>query len=160
MPNSTNNIVLAYIGLGSNLNNPVAQLKRALQSLRSLKNCIFICNSTFHQSIAIGPGKQQDYLNAVAKISTTLHPCQLLEKLQAIEDSQQRTRSIRWGARTIDLDILLYGNEIINSADLIIPHPQLNKRPFVIEPLLEIEPDLELPTGESLVSFSASFQLT
>ncbi len=140
------NNVIVYISLGSNLNNPQLQLENALQSLKSLDGSKFLCCSKFHETAAIGPGIQPDYLNAAAKISTRLPPIELLKNLQAIENQQKRERTIHWGARTIDLDILLYGDHIINLPNLTIPHPRMKGRAFVMEPLLEIEPGLIVPT--------------
>ena len=145
-----------YIGLGSNLNNPTKQLQSAFDTLANTVGVGISCCSSFYQSKAVGPGVQADYLNAVVCINTTLTPLSLLDILQDIEHKQQRTRDIRWGPRTIDLDILLYGDQVIASSRLQIPHPEMKNRNFVLYPLAEIAPLLQLPNGESLTSILAS----
>ena len=101
----------------------------------------------------MGPQDQPDYLNAVAALETTLLPHELLDQLQAIETAQGRVRgATRWGSRTLDLDLLLYGNETINDERLVVPHPGMKARSFVLYPLYEIAPGLLLPGGETLAS--------
>lgn len=139
-----------YIGLGSNLNNPEQQVKDAIDRLSRLSRSSLIAVSPFYASKPMGPQDQPDYVNAVAALDTDLSPLELLERLQFIERQQGRVRIIRWGARTIDLDILLYGNQVLQSETLTIPHPGIKDRPFVIQPLLDIAPDLVLPDGTVL----------
>jgi 2-amino-4-hydroxy-6-hydroxymethyldihydropteridine diphosphokinase len=140
--------MLAYIGLGSNQNRPVQQLLQALQNLQQEPD-IKLCNaSSFYQSKALvlpGTKAQSDYVNAVAKLDTDLSAEQLLQRLQAIENRQGRVRTEKWGARTLDLDILLYDDQFIQTDSLTIPHAQIRHRNFVIQPLAEIAADILIP---------------
>lgn len=145
----SNNPVLCYIGLGSNLDNPVEQLKQAINELSTLGNCTLLVQSSLYQSSPMGPQDQPDFINAVVKLETTLSADELLIQLQAIEQQHERVRTQYWGPRTLDLDLLLYGNETINTGNLQVPHPGIPERGFVLYPLYEIAPDLEIPMGES-----------
>lgn len=146
-------MIRCYIGLGSNLQNPAAQLKQALAALTALEDCRLIDCSPIYQSRAIGPGSQPDYLNAVVALDTHLPAEHLLGRLQAIESRQGRVRIIRWGARTLDLDILLYGNQSIATERLKVPHPGLTERAFVLYPLADLAPDLQLPGGRPISEY-------
>lgn len=146
------NAITAYIGLGSNLDNPREQVEQALAELASLPETCLITCSPLYQSIAVGPGNQADYINAVAQLGTSLPPLLLLDQLQDLEQRHQRVRLERWGPRTLDLDLLLYGEEIIAHPRLQIPHPYLHQRNFVLYPLATITPDLVLPCGTSIAS--------
>jgi len=147
----------AYIALGSNLSDPASQLRTALKQLDTLPDCRIAAISGAYRSAAVGPGKQPDYLNAVVEITTSLSPAQLLNATQAIEQSQGRVRNRRWEARTLDLDILLYGHEEINTQSLTIPHPRMAERNFVLYPLAEIAGEqLMLPCGGVLESLLAT----
>lgn len=149
-----------YIGLGANLDDPIAQLHNAVDALRSLAQCQLITVSKFYASKPMGPQDQPDYVNAVAKLSTSLAPEALLDSLQKIELEQGRQRkSERWGPRTLDLDILLFANDIINTPRLVVPHYGLCQREFVVYPLLELEPELILPDGRTLHSISNNVAL-
>lgn len=143
-------LVIAYIGLGSNLNSPVDQLNRALAALAEQEFIKDIRCSPWYQSHAIGPGQQPDYLNAVVEMTTSLLPDALLTVLQTIENQQGRTRDVRWAARTLDLDILIYDKIIMTSERLTIPHPEIRHRSFVLKPLFDLSPELRLPSGESV----------
>lgn len=143
---------ICYLGLGSNLGDPVAQLNNALRALKTHPAISLLSCSAFYGSKAVGPGTQPDFANAAARIETPLPPAQLLLELQDIENRQGRERSLRWGARTLDIDILLYSDQVIDTPHLQIPHPRLTERAFVLLPLLEIAPDLRLPNGTSLPS--------
>lgn len=145
-------MICCYIGLGSNLSDPLQQIRSAIHALQQLPDSTLTKLSRFYWSRAIGPNDQADYLNGAAQIITTQAPEALLDELQAIENSQGRKRSERWGARTLDLDLLLYGNEIINSPRLTVPHPELLNRDFVLRPLLDIDPELCLIDGTKLAS--------
>ncbi|WP_373767689.1 2-amino-4-hydroxy-6-hydroxymethyldihydropteridine diphosphokinase [Glaesserella sp.] len=137
-----------YVALGSNLENPLQQLKQAVSSLRKFaKN---IRASSFYGSKPLGPQDQPDYVNAVVKFDTDLTAIELLDQLQRIENEQGRVRLRRWGERTLDLDILLYGDERIQTARLTVPHYDMHNREFVIVPLYEISPELILPNGTAL----------
>lgn len=140
----------AYLGLGSNLDNPKDQIREALRALVKHPNIEVDQVSSLFQSRAIGPGVQPDYINAIARISTTLSPQNLLQTLQLFEQQQGRIRSVRWEARTLDLDILLYDNLVLQGETLTLPHPRMTERNFVLYPLYEIAPELTLPTGETL----------
>lgn len=144
-------MITAYIGLGSNLLDPLGQLRRAVQAIAALPQSQLRRVSTAYRSAAIGPGKQPDYLNAVLQLDTDLEAQQLLAALQAMERDQGRVRTVRWGPRSLDLDILLYGNARIDSPTLSVPHPRLRDRSFVLYPLAAIaDPQLLLPDGEDL----------
>jgi 2-amino-4-hydroxy-6-hydroxymethyldihydropteridine diphosphokinase len=142
---SAYNKIEAFVGVGSNLNQPVQQVLNAKQLLQQLPETDLIKFSTLYVSSPMGPQDQPDYVNAVAMLKTTLSAHQLLEHLQAIETQQGRVRKQHWGARTLDLDILLYGDQQINTADLVIPHAGITQRAFVLYPLQEIASELGIP---------------
>lgn len=148
-------LVNAYIGLGSNLagnlGSPAAQLHQALQELAELPQGELIASSPFYRSVAVGPA-QPDYINAVACLQTSLAPLTLLDHLQTLERAHQRVRLEHWGPRTLDLDLLLYGDQVIDLPRLQVPHPYLKQRNFVLYPLAVIAPDLVLPCGTALAS--------
>ena len=148
----------AYIGLGSNLNNPLAQLKRACAALNQLKDTQLIAASSVYLSKPMGPQDQPDFLNAVAKLVTHLPPETLLASLQEIEHQQRRQRTRHWGPRTLDLDILIYGAINLETPNLTIPHPGLLHRSFVLAPLREIAPTLILANGSSAADALSELQ--
>ncbi|MEA3302718.1 MAG: 2-amino-4-hydroxy-6-hydroxymethyldihydropteridine diphosphokinase [Pseudomonadota bacterium] len=135
----------AYIGLGSNLDNPRQQLKNALAELQLLEQATLLTASSLYCSPPMGPADQPDYINAVAQIETMLQPLQLLEALQRIEQAHHRIRKRRWGERTLDLDLLLYDDLELLTPRLQIPHPGITQRAFVLLPLLEIAPQAVIP---------------
>ncbi|KPJ95808.1 MAG: 2-amino-4-hydroxy-6-hydroxymethyldihydropteridine pyrophosphokinase [Gammaproteobacteria bacterium SG8_11] len=138
--------VCCYIGLGSNLDNPARQVTSAIKELNQLPQSQLIHASSLYQSKPMGPQDQPDYVNAVATIDTKLNPEALLQQLLSMEKRHGRVRgSQRWTARTLDLDILLYGQEVITSQNLTIPHPGIAERNFVLYPLHEIAPQLVIP---------------
>lgn len=138
--------VTAYLGLGSNLASPVSQIKSARHALATFNGIKELAFSSLYHSHPMGPQDQPDYVNAVMAIATTLSPTDLLHCLQHIEQAQGRTRNgQRWGARTLDLDILMYGDFIIDSPSLTVPHNGIVERAFVLYPLLEIAPELTIP---------------
>ena len=150
-------MIPAYIALGSNLQGPVSQLRQAVAALRTLPDTQFLRSSSIYRSAAVGPGAQPDYLNAVALMATTLAPLALLDALQQIERAQGRTRGERWGPRTLDLDLLLYGDQQVDTARLTIPHPAMRQRNFVLYPLLEVgHSNLVLPDGTVLGTLVAA----
>lgn len=152
--------VRCYIGLGANLEQPVKQLQHAVLALRQLPDCSVVAVSAFYGSKPMGPQDQPDYVNAVAALDTELSATALLDALQHIELSQGRQRKAdRWGPRTLDLDILLYGNEQINTERLTVPHYGMRQREFVLYPLFEIAPDLALPDGTVVESLLAQVPL-
>jgi 2-amino-4-hydroxy-6-hydroxymethyldihydropteridine diphosphokinase len=145
----SNNAVVCYIGLGSNLDNPVEQVKQAINELSALDDSTLLTQSALYQSTPMGPQDQPDFINAVVKLETVFSAPALLMQLQVIEQQHDRVREQHWGSRTLDLDLLLYGNEAINTENLQVPHPGIPERGFVLYPLYEIAPDLEIPMGES-----------
>lgn len=144
-------MITAYIGLGSNQQHPKQQLSNAIDALRELPQSKLLKVSSMYRSRALGDIPQDDYYNAVVSLETTLEPQVLLEELQTIENAQGRVRIERWGPRTLDLDLLLYGNQIIETPTLSVPHPRMHERDFVLYPLREIsDTDLRLPDGTTL----------
>ena len=140
-----------YIGLGSNLATPIEQLRSALATLAALPHTDLIAQSSFYSSDPLGPADQPRYVNAVAALDTELSPLALLDALQTIELEQGRTRKAeRWGPRTLDLDILLFGERLLDEPRLTVPHYHMHARAFVLYPLAEIAPDLKLPDGRAL----------
>jgi len=137
--------LLTYIGIGSNLNGPKDQIEKALTTLTEAKDIALLSVSSFYQSKPLLDMPGPNYLNLVCKIETNLGALDLLNFCQEIEDNQHRVRGAKWGSRTIDLDILLYGDQILTTKELTIPHPEMINRAFVLLPLFEIEPELKLP---------------
>lgn len=134
-------MVVVYVGLGSNLENPREQIATALVELAELSDSHLDCVSSLYRSQPVGPQDQPDFINAVAKLSTGLEAEALLDSLQQLEQRHHRIREVRWGPRSLDLDLLLYGDQIINTARLQVPHPEIIKRNFVLAPLKEIAPE-------------------
>ncbi len=147
-----NSEVTAYIGLGSNIGDREYQLNRALELLKSAEKVEVTTVSSFYITAPVGYEQQPDFLNAVVEIMTTLSADDLLELCSKIEKELKRERIIRWGPRTIDLDILLFGNSVINEKDLVIPHPRMHERKFVMEPLNEIAPFVMHPVFNKSIS--------
>jgi len=144
--------VIAYIGLGSNLASPEAQINEARLAIRDLSGVSECAFSSLYRSPPMGPQDQPDYVNAVMAIKTDLSAIELLRSLQQIELDQGRVRKDeRWGARTLDLDILLYGQQVIDLPDLCVPHYGLAERAFVLYPLQEIAPAILIP-GKGAIS--------
>ena len=150
-------MTVCYIGLGANLNNPAEQIVTALQALDKMPHCRLLSWSSLYGSKPLGPQDQPDYLNVVAAIDTDLAPEALLDAVKQQEDSQGRVKLRHWGERTIDLDILLYGDETYSSDRLTIPHKEMCNRSFVVLPLLEIAPQLILPDGRKLAALEPEF---
>ena len=144
--------VTAYIGLGSNLQQPVQQVTQALQQLAKIPQTSVLKSSPLYQSAPLGPADQPDFINAVAALETRLSPLELLDALQVIEQQQGRIRlGERWGPRTLDLDLLLYADQQIHNDRLTVPHPGLGERNFVLYPLHDIAgDDLVIPGLDSL----------
>ena len=139
-----------YVGLGSNLENPRQQVASALQELQQITSTSLLSSSSLYRSDPVGPTGQPDYINAVALLETSLQPETLLDQLQLIEEQHQRVRHTHWGPRTLDLDIILFGNQSIQSTRLTVPHPFAKERNFVLWPLYEVSPDLIFPDGRSI----------
>ena len=136
---------VCYIGLGSNLDSPIKQINQAISTLANTAQIKLIKSSSLYKSPPMGPQDQNDYINAVVEIETNLPALHLLDKLQTIELLHGRKRgNERWSARTLDLDLLLYGNQIIDNDRLTVPHYGMAERAFVLYPLAEIAPNLEV----------------
>ncbi|MGK0476205.1 MAG: 2-amino-4-hydroxy-6-hydroxymethyldihydropteridine diphosphokinase [Oleispira sp.] len=143
-------MALVYIGLGANLNQPQQQIELALIELARLSNTTLISHSSLYHSKPVGPQDQPDYINAIALLDTLLEPLDLLDVLQKLEQDHGRLRQRHWGERTLDLDIILIDNKIIESERLTVPHPFAQQRSFVLFPLFEISPNLIFPNGIAL----------
>ncbi|RDV24205.1 2-amino-4-hydroxy-6-hydroxymethyldihydropteridine diphosphokinase [Alteromonas aestuariivivens] len=149
-----------YIGLGSNLGDSREHLRTALSELDSIESTRRLRTSSFYSSSPMGPQNQADFINAVCLLETTLPPHDLLAQLQGIENHHGRERKDeRWGPRTLDLDILLYGNHTVATDDLTIPHYGLAEREFVLVPLFEIAPNMVMPDGKPLSNWVAKCSL-
>ena len=139
-----------FLGLGSNLNMPKRQLKQAIQQLRNLPRTVIMGQSGIYLSKPLGVRAQPMYYNMVVAIQTSLPAKELLYLCQAIENKQHRIRKRHWGSRTLDIDLLLYGDKSIHSKNLTIPHPHMLMRDFVLIPLLEVNPIACLPDGQQI----------
>ena len=135
----------AFVGLGSNLADPVRQIETALQELDRLPHTRVVKRSSLHRTAPVGYAHQPDFINAVAQLETGLPAERLLDELQALEARHGRERSFPNAPRTLDLDLLLYGQLVLNTKRLTVPHPRMRERQFVLAPLREIAPDLEIP---------------
>lgn len=153
----------AWIGLGSNLgsklDDPSARLRCALEALAALPASRLGPVSRFYRTAPQGPHgvrDQPDFCNAVAAVDTRLAPRDLLARLQAIENQEGRVRKQRWGPRTLDLDLLLYGEAIVDEPDLAVPHPRMHLRAFVLQPLAEVAPELHIPSHGAVTKLAAA----
>lgn len=138
-------MVEVFVGLGSNLDSPITQVAHAMTELAQLPDSNLVKSSSLYKSPPLGPQDQPDFINAVVMLKTELAPPVLLHELKKIEQHHGRIRTRHWGERTLDLDLLLYGSLTMQTPDLTLPHPQLALRSFVLEPLLEIAPEVEVP---------------
>jgi len=138
-------MTVVYIGLGSNMESPKQQIRSAIKSIEGIVSTQVLRVSSLYKSKPFGPQNQDDYINAVAEIDTNLTPLELLECMQNIENQQGRIRKEHWGPRTIDLDILMFGDEIIKDNKLTIPHLEIENRSFVLAPLIEIDSNCLIP---------------
>ncbi|MEO6186785.1 MAG: 2-amino-4-hydroxy-6-hydroxymethyldihydropteridine diphosphokinase [Steroidobacteraceae bacterium] len=137
--------VPAYIGVGSNLGDSQARVRAAFESLGNMHNTRFIAKSRLYRTRPFGPVEQDDFINAVAGVLTQLSARELLTEIRAIETRAGRVRIERWGPRTLDLDLLVFGDERIDTQDLVVPHPGIAERGFVLAPLVDIAPSLQVP---------------
>lgn len=152
---------IAYIGVGSNLQDPSQQVKDALVALDLIPETRCIQSSSLYRSKPMGSTDQPDYINAVVELETSLSARKLLQQLQNIEDRHGRIRGAgRWDSRTLDLDILLFNQEVIDSPDLKVPHSGMHERAFVLYPLYEITSDLQIPGQGSLRSMVKTLEKT
>lgn len=140
-------MALCYIGLGSNLRGPERQLRQAISHLRKLPHTIIHAQSSIYLSKPCGVRSQPTFFNMVIALQTSLPATDLLRHCQAIEKKQMRVHKKHWGARTLDIDIILYDHKKIQTPKLKLPHPEMLKRDFVLVPLLEIAPETRLPNG-------------
>lgn len=139
-------MTLAYIAIGSNLASPLEQVNAAVQALGEIPQSRIVAVSSFYRTPPLGPQDQPDYLNAAVVLETTLDAETLLDNTQRIELQQGRVRKAeRWGPRTLDLDIMLFGDEVINTERLTVPHYDMKNRGFMLWPLFEVAPDLIFP---------------
>jgi len=160
MENPKADLITAYIGLGSNLANPAEQIKSARTAITRIAGVQELAFSSLYHSAPMGPQDQPDYVNAVICVATDLPPIDLLRCLQRIENDHGRVRKTeRWGARTLDLDVLIYGDQLIEHPDLIVPHPGLTDRAFVLYPLFEIAPQLVVPGKGNIADLVAQCPL-
>lgn len=138
--------VLAYVALGANLGEAETTVRAAIAALGRLPGTQLVAASSLYRTAPVGvPEPQPDYINAVARLATTLTPHALLDELLALEARFGRVRPYRWAPRALDLDLLLYGDVVLDTPRLTLPHPRLHRRAFVLEPLLELDPFLEAP---------------
>lgn len=149
----------AYIGLGSNLENPRQQIRTAIEDICQLQQLSAVACSSLYQSPPMGPQDQPDYINAVLAVDTSLSAHALLDALQQIEQKHGRVRKRHWGERTLDLDILLYGDAVIDDERLKVPHPGIAERAFVVYPLAEIAAELVIPELGKLSQIKAQCPL-
>jgi 2-amino-4-hydroxy-6-hydroxymethyldihydropteridine diphosphokinase len=135
----------AFVGIGSNLGDREAHLRRAIELLSAEDGIEVVAVSDLRETEPVGPVEQGSFLNGAVQLETSLRPRALLGRLLAVENRLGRVRVERWGPRTVDLDLLLYGNETIDEPGLAVPHPRLHERRFALEPLLDLDPALEIP---------------
>lgn len=138
-------MAIAYVGIGANLDDPAARVRGAFAALAAMPRTRLLKRSSLYRTEPQGYRQQPDFVNAVAELETALAPAELLAGLQALETRAGRVRSFRDAPRTIDLDLLLYDHERIDEAGLVVPHPRMHERAFVLVPLLEIAPQADLP---------------
>lgn len=143
---------IVYLGIGTNIGDRLSNIKQALQLLEKVDGVIVERISSIYETEPVGYREQPFFFNLVSQIRTQLPPKQLLKETQQIEQQLKRVRTVRWGPRTIDIDILLFGDCIIHQPDLIIPHPRMLQRSFVLIPLEELAPELIIPGTEQTVS--------
>jgi 2-amino-4-hydroxy-6-hydroxymethyldihydropteridine diphosphokinase len=137
--------VRAFIGLGANLGDPESQVRRAIQALGELPRTRLLAASSLYRSAPVGVGEQPDFINAVVKVETELSARELLEELLTAEARFGRDRPSPGAPRTLDLDLLLHGDQVIAEPGLAVPHPRMHERAFVLMPLAEIAPDISIP---------------
>lgn len=134
-----------FIGLGSNLENPLEQIKTAIKDMKAMIDTELVACSSLYKSPPMGPQDQPDYINAAIELETTLTPHSLLDELQKIEQQHGRVRKRHWGERTLDLDVLVYGEQVLKDDRLTVPHPGIAERAFVVYPLAELDSGLVIP---------------
>ncbi len=151
----------AYVGIGSNLDEPAEQVHRAFAALGDLRDTRLALASSLYRSAPIGPSGQPDYVNAVAALLTRLGAAELLKELLALESAAGRERGgERWGPRVLDLDLLVYGTQVVDAPGITVPHPRIAERNFVLLPLAEIAPSLTIPGRASVARLAAAVSRT
>lgn len=152
-------LITTYIGIGSNLKQPIKQVRKAIAALENIPSSQLLAVSSLYCSPPMGPSDQPDYINAAACLKTQLSAPHLLDAMQSIEKKQGRIRDGRkWCARTLDLDLLLYGEKYINSARLTVPHRGIGERIFVLQPLFDLNPALMIPGKDTVQSLLKQFE--
>lgn len=150
-------MTLAYIALGSNQASPLEQVSSALDALAAIPQSRMVATSSFYRTPPLGPQDQPDYLNAAVVLDTDLSAEALLDHTQRIELEHGRVRKEeRWGPRTLDLDLMLFGDEVMQTERLTVPHYDMKNRAFMLVPLLEIAPECRFPDGQSVAAILAS----
>jgi 2-amino-4-hydroxy-6-hydroxymethyldihydropteridine diphosphokinase len=148
----------AFVGIGSNLGDREATLRRAVELLAAEEGIEVVAVSELRETEPVGPVEQGPFVNGAVRLATELPPHELLERLLAIEQRLGRVRKERFGPRTIDLDLLVYGEQVIDEPGLTIPHPRLHERRFALEPLAELAPDLAIPGKGSISALLAKLE--
>jgi 2-amino-4-hydroxy-6-hydroxymethyldihydropteridine diphosphokinase len=146
----------AFIGLGANLGDPQAQVRRAIAAIASLPRTRLLAASSLYRSAPLGVGEQPDFINAVAQVETASTPRELLDELITVEARFGRDRPFPGAPRTLDLDLLLYGDRLIDEPGLVVPHPRMHQRAFVLLPLAEIAADISVPRKGSVKTLLAA----
>ncbi len=144
-----------FVGIGSNLDGPTERVRRACRALDRLPGSGVAACSSLYTSPPMGPPDQPDFVNAVAELFTDMEPAALLRALQGLEAEAGRVRGRRWGERTLDLDILLVEDRVIDTPELVVPHPGITERSFVLHPLAEIAADVEVPGAGRVAALAA-----
>jgi 2-amino-4-hydroxy-6-hydroxymethyldihydropteridine diphosphokinase len=155
-PGTANVVSIAFIGLGANLGDRAGTLEAAVAALGSAAGVEIRRRSSFYESAPVGVLDQPWFLNGVIEVATTLAPLDLLRVLQQIERDLGRRPTRRWGERVVDLDLLLYGNQRVDLPELVVPHPELWNRRFVLQPLAELAPELRAPDGRVIAEVAAA----
>ena len=148
----------AFVGIGSNLGDRETNLARAIELLSAEDGIDVVAVSEIRETEPVGPVEQGPFLNGAVQVETSLRPGELLERLLSVESRLGRVRAERWGPRTIDLDLLLYGDETTGEPGLRVPHPRLHERRFVLEPLADLDPGLEIPERGSVSALLAELK--
>lgn len=145
-------LTIAYLGLGSNLGDREVNIREAIHQISETSGVRLLCESSLYESVPMGVTDQPDFVNAVVRVETDLTALGLLRSVLAIEENMGRVRNFMWGPRVIDIDLLLYGALEMDTPELVLPHPRMYERAFVMEPLMEIAPNLRSRDGRDLAS--------
>ena len=148
----------AFVGIGSNLGDREGNLRRAVELLSAEDGIDIVSVSEIRETDPVGPVEQAPFLNGAVRIETDLAPRELLQRLLGVEQRLGRVRGKRWGPRTIDLDLLLYGDDVVDEPGLNVPHPRLHERRFALEPLSDLAPGLEIPGSGPISALLAELE--